>query len=142
MPRQQNSPSNSKKPAIYAPPPKIWHAAPLMPSLPQPSVWQSMKQGFGFGAGSEVGHRIVGNMLSPPQQNKVEVDPSSKQIETQTQTPYYASESYRQCIEYNNDHKEICKPFLSKDKSPWTQCMEMNFFRNDLCTNEALFTKK
>ena len=88
-------------------------------------MWDSVKQGIGIGAGSEVGHRIMGSLLGP---RTTEVHPSIPQT-----PPYYASESYKQCLEYNKDKKEVCTPFLSKDKSPWTQCMEMNFYRADLC---------
>jgi hypothetical protein len=90
-----------------------------------------MKQGFGLGAGSEVGHRVVGSLLGPSATQQHMMD-SMKQSPIQS-APYYASESYQQCLEYNKDKKEVCIPFLSKDKSPWTQCMEMNFYRADLC---------
>jgi len=145
MPRQSSSTSQNRSspssPKVYAPPPKIWYATPppsilpqlpsSTPTLPQPTLWQSMKQGIGFGAGSEVGHRVIGNILGSPTSSSL--PPPA----LPPQNIYYASEQYKQCLEYNQHKKEVCTPLLSKDKSPWTQCMEMNFYRSELCTGET-----
>ncbi len=146
MPRQQSSQtrSSSSSSRTYVPPPKIWYATPPpapIPSLPaplhatQPTVWQSMKQGFGLGAGSEVGHRVIGSFLGPSATQQQMIDSmKSQQIPT---APYYASENYTQCLEVNKERPEVCKPFLSKEKSPWTHCMEMNYYRSDLCSGDS-----
>lgn len=132
MPRQQSSQTKSTssslqtRPSVYAPPPKIWYSSP--PTISQPSIWQSMKQGFGLGAGSEVGHRVMSSFLGPSSQSMPPPMPSPTQ-------PYYASDNYIQCVQVNRESPEVCKPFLSKDKSPWTLCMEENFFDAKRCTN-------
>ena len=140
MPRQQNSQSKSQPPRIYAPPPKIWHASPPPTSLgpftgTQPTIWQSMKQGFGLGAGSEVGHRVMGSLLGPSSSPASPASLSSIPLSAPG-APYFASEHYQQCVEYNKEKPEVCQPFMSKDKSPWTLCMEANFYRADLCSTE------
>jgi hypothetical protein len=56
--------------------------------------------------------------------------------------PYFISENYIQCVEANKEKPEVCKPFLSKEKSPWTQCMEMNFYRSDLCYPDSASTTR
>ncbi len=131
MPRQQSSQKQSSPaPKIYAPPPKIWHATP--PVAAGPSIFQSMKDGVGLGMGSAIGHRIVGSLfgstnpstMPPPMPSPTAVIPEK---------PYYASDSYIQCIQENREKPDICKPFLSKEKSPWTICMEENFFRVEAC---------
>lgn len=85
-----------------------------------------MKDGVGLGMGSAIGHRIIGSFFGPPSSNAVPIE-----------KPFYASSNYTQCIEYNKENPEICRPFLSKDKSPWTLCMEQNFFKADYCSTET-----
>lgn len=141
MPRQQSSSNRSstpQRPKTYAPPPKIWHSAPPVPSplssatAASPGLWQSVKDGIGLGAGSAIGHRIVGGVLGPSSP-----PPSAPPLSTYQPPPYYASESYTQCLYYNKENPEICRPFMSKDKSPWTLCMEQNFFKADYCSTES-----
>lgn len=129
MPRQQNQQSRkpSPTPAVrpYVPPPKIWHASP--PTTLQPSVWDSVKQGIGFGAGSEIGHRMMGSLLAP----------NTPILPSKNHTPhYFESEHYKPCLEANPQFPDVCKPFQSKEKSPWTLCMVENFYRSELCEGE------
>jgi hypothetical protein len=140
MPRQQNSQKRSSPappPKIYAPPPKIWHASP--PVAASQSIFQSVKDGVGLGMGSAIGHRIIGGIFgstNPPAMPPPAI-PSISAPPLQPQQPYYASEQYTQCLEQNQNFPDVCKPFLSKDKSPWKQCMEQNFYKADYCTTES-----
>ena len=90
-----------------------------------PGIFNSMKQGIGLGMGSEIGHRVIGSFLGPSQtqnQNQSQHLPLEHQI------------LYAKCIEKNDSFPEICKPFLTKDKSVWKQCMEKNNFNHLECT--------
>lgn len=134
MPRQQNSNNRSvSNTNIYAPPPKIWHTAPAAPV--SSSMWQSVKDGIGLGAGSAIGQRMVGGILGPSTTHPAVLP------EHLPPKPYFASEHYIQCLEANPKNVEICRPFLSKDKSPWTLCMEQNFYKADYCSEESSKTR-
>lgn len=136
MPRSSSSSQKTTtspsrfQPALPLPAPKVWQPSPpptVWKPSPPPSIWQSAKEGIGFGAGAEVGRRVVGGVLGSPR--------------VQESSPHWASKEYSNCLEYNKTTPEVCRPFLSKDKSPWTQCMEMNFFKADLCAPENTSTK-
>lgn len=147
MPRQQSSNTKSSytpapKTHIYAPPPKIWHASP--PVAASPSIFQSVKDGIGLGAGSAIGHRIVGSLfgstnptsMPPPVPGPTQMAPLAPLAPVPLEKPYYASDNYIACIHENRETPQVCIPFLSKDKSPWTVCMEQNFYRADSCSSE------
>lgn len=131
MPRQQTSQKQSSPtPKIYAPPPKIWHATP--PVVAGPTIFQSVKDGVGLGVGSAIGHRLVGSIFGSTNPTTMP-PPMSSSASMIPEKPYYASDSYIQCVQENREKPDVCKPFLSKEKSPWTICMEDNFFRVDAC---------
>lgn len=142
MPRQQSQSRSSStvstsRPSL--PPPKIWYSTPSPPApmMQQPTLMDSVKQGVGLGAGSAIGHRIVASLFGPTNPPAMP-PPATQSLSAPLPTaPYYASESYTACLEVNKNNQDICKPFLSKDKSPWTQCMEMNFYRAEFCTPES-----
>lgn len=129
MPRQQTN-SRSSVPAVrpQIPPPKIWYSAPN-----QPSLFDSVKQGVGFGAGSAIGHRLIGGLFGSSNPTQ----PTIQQPTLPTTQPYYASESYMSCIQNNKENPEVCRPFLSKEKSPWILCMESNFYKPEFCSSEV-----
>lgn len=125
MPRQQSS---SNRPAL--PPPKLWHQAPSLttpapaPLMIQRTLGQSIKDGIGLGIGSSIGHSIArsfGFGAAP-----IAVSPAG--------TALPADPLYMQCLEFNKEFPEACKPFLSKDKSPWKECMETNGFQSRICS--------
>jgi hypothetical protein len=139
MPRQQTSQKRSSPtPAskIYAPPPKIWHASPPVPSPASPSLFQSVKDGVGLGMGSAIGHRIIGGIFGPTNPPTMP-PPATPSLAMPPQQPYFASEEYTQCLEQNKNFPDVCKPFLSKDKSPWKLCMEQNFYKHEYCSAES-----
>lgn len=143
MPRQQSSSNRSSsvpaaKTHTYAPPPKIWHASP--PVAASPSIFQSVKDGVGLGMGSAIGHRIIGGIFGPTSTTTM---PAPMPSPTQPiEKPYFASDSYIQCIHENREKPQVCIPFLSKEKSPWTVCMEQNFYRANACTSESSSTSR
>jgi hypothetical protein len=127
------------------PPPKLWHQAPPMRNTPtptpqtaQPSFGQIVKEGVGFGAGAEIGRTAIqsafGLFRSSSQTTAPPVAPVPTPAPVQTsEIPSYASESYKTCLEHTKNDVATCRPFLSKEKSPWTQCMEMNFYQKEYC---------
>lgn len=136
MPRQSNSSSSPSYRSL--PPPKLWHQAPprysppiKVPTTPvqvqsKTGLFQSVKEGVGLGIGSSIGHSIARSLgfgFAPT-------------------APTYSSESsaafarpeYTQCLEANKDKPHVCTPFLSKEKSPWTECMELNGYQARTCS--------
>ena len=93
---------------------------------PKKTNLQTIKEGIGFGIGSSVGHSIArsfGFGISP-----------SVEVQTPSKAPYYASPMYEQCIQLNKDKPDVCRPYLSQEKSPWKECMEMNGFNGNTCS--------
>ncbi len=135
MPRQANNNSSNRRsfsnttPSIYER--KISSTQSQSNSVPSfshqtiehqgPGIWSSMKQGIGFGMGSEMGHRIMGSFLG-------------QRAEAQHLPPEHQN-IYAQCLEKNKEFPEICKPFLTKDKSSWKLCMETAQFNHLKCTD-------
>lgn len=137
MPRQSNSSSPSN---LSLPPPKLWHqapprySAPITMPTPMPTnpvqvqsktgLFQSVKEGVGLGIGSSIGHSIARSFgFGMP---AIAPMPSSPQI---SQRP-----EYTQCVEANKNKPQVCIPFLSKEKSPWTECMELNGYQVSTCS--------
>ena len=133
MPRQSNSnrtsSQTSTKPPTILPPPKIWHQAPQIWKSSEdsrPSMLQTMKEGVGLGMGSAIGHRIVGGIFGPS------YPPQAQYLPPAPLNPPLTRE-YAQCILMNEKNQDVCRPFISNDKSPWKTCMEMNAYDGELC---------
>ncbi len=94
-----------------------------------PGIWGSMKQGIGLGMGSEMGHRIINSVLGPSQVQQQATYKEAAHLPSKEQLVY------AQCIEKNQEFKEICKPFLTKDLSSWKLCMETAQFNHLKCTD-------
>ncbi len=145
---RSNSSSSSSRQSM--PPPKLWHQAPSMsyiptptpiPQLAKPSFGQIVKEGVGFGAGAEIGRTAIqsafGLFRSSSQTMPPPVAAPSMPI---PEIPSYASDSYRACLETTKNDATTCRPFLSNERSPWTQCMEMNFYQKEYCTAPTSLT--
>ena len=110
MPRsKQNSlsskpsvPASMPKP-LYAPPPKIWHSAPAADT----TLYSSVKQGLGFGVGSEIGHSLFRSIFTVPPPTRQESEPATKKTLTVM---------YDQCLEVYPQNPDICAPLLSLDQ--------------------------
>lgn len=142
--RNKSTSSSPSWPSM--PPPKIWHQAPpmrqtstLAPApMPVPQATrgfgQIVKEGIGFGVGAEIGRTViqsaVGLFRSPPHPQP---EPQSSSVSTPP-VPAYVSESYTMCLQHTNNDITVCSPFLSKETSPWTQCMETNLYQKEYCT--------
>ena len=136
MPRQSNSSSSSSPSYRSLPPPKLWHQAPpryspppALPSLPvqvqsKTGLLQSVKEGVGLGIGSSIGHSIVRSFGFGA--------PTAPTYSPTQSSP--ARAEYTQCLESNKDKPQVCTPFLSKEKSPWTECMELNGYQSSTCS--------
>jgi membrane protease subunit (stomatin/prohibitin family) len=140
MPRQANNNSSNRRsfsnttPTIYdrkissTPTPQTYSHQTV--EHQGPGIWGSMKQGIGLGMGSEMGHRIMNSVLGPPAHNQQQTTYKEAQ-----HLPPAHQNLYAQCIEKNQDFKEICKPFLTKDSSSWKLCMETAQFNHLKCTD-------
>jgi len=130
MPRQSNSSSASHR---SLPPPKLWHQAPPMYSSPtaplqvqsKTGLLQSVKEGVGLGIGSSIGHSIARSFGFG--------SPTPPTYSPPTST-YSARAEYTQCLEANKGSPQVCTPFLSKEKSTWTECMELNGYQAHTCS--------
>ena len=119
------------------PPPKLWHQAPPRysppPALPTAPVQvqsktgllQSVKEGVGLGIGSSIGHSIARSFGFGA--------PTAPTYSPSAPT-YPARAEYTQCLEANKDSPNVCTPFLSKEKSTWTECMELNGYQVNTCS--------
>ena len=140
MPRNSQSNSRSSSPSrpsktlpTYAPPPKIWHSSSTLPApqrpitVPErPTLGQTMKEGFGFGVGIETAKYLMGSFFGT--RNYSTAPPQAPQPQT--------NPAYEQCLEFNKDFPDVCKPFLAKEPSSWKKCMEMNHYQSKYC-NES-----
>jgi hypothetical protein len=143
MPRS-SSPSSSHRstPSRSLPPPKLWHQSPQpytpppMPSFTPPPVqvqsktglFQSMKEGVGLGIGSSIGHSIARSFgIGAPT-----VPTYSSPLGPAVGLP--PNPEFTKCLEANKDKPQVCQPFLSKDKSPWKECMELNGYQAHTCS--------
>jgi hypothetical protein len=80
MPRSSSQSRSSSykpsRPALPTPPPAVFrnpyssvgHPTPI---VNQPTLGQSMKEGFGLGAGSAIAHRVVASIFGAPTVNTV-----------------------------------------------------------------------
>jgi hypothetical protein len=138
MPRQNSSSSSSSNRSL--PPPKLWHQAPFpsLPALPlkspvqvqsKTSLFQSVKEGVGLGIGSSIGHSIARGFGFGAPTSPTFSSPLGPQM-----PPPYTRPEYTQCLEANKDKPQVCTPFLSKEKSPWTECMELNGYQVNTCS--------
>ena len=102
LPSKPSVPASMPKP-LYAPPPKIWHSAPAADT----TLYSSVKQGLGFGVGSEIGHSLFRSIFSVPPPTRQESEPAAKKTLTVM---------YDQCLEVYPQNPDICAPLLSLDQ--------------------------
>lgn len=132
MPRSGSSSSQSKSAfRSVAPRGGLTQRTPVPPSAPSPSVptpapapsvgapqtviveqqtsiWQSMKQGFGWGIGSS----IARNMFVPAPTVSPIVPPTPSSVVPVSTTTTQEQPAYNQCRKEGGDH-EACKQYLS-----------------------------
>ena len=88
------------------PPPKVMnpiqsHPTPFIPS--SPSIFDSIKQGFGFGLGSSLAHKAVDsvfNSTTTDKNNSKEIDNKLKKESNVNTTELY--DLYNKCLEEKN----------------------------------------
>lgn len=111
MPRANSSsrspvPRSPYKPATVAPPPKHI-STPITPApvpttvhhtVEAPTLGQSMKQGFGWGMGSAIAHRIFG---------------ATPVVNHTTTMVVSSNPEYEKCMKESFNDKEACKQYLS-----------------------------
>lgn len=84
----------TRKPTLSSPPNTY---------TPGPTLGQSIKDGFGFGLGSAIAHRIIG-----PSPDVVQHQQTSNPEPTQL------SPEYIRCLKESFNDVEICKEYLTK----------------------------
>ena len=93
-----NKPFNFKEPAVYKPfvPPKPLPIYNPPMYLPKPTLFDSVKQGFGLGLGSSIGHKVVDSFMG-----------SSNKTNSNCET---IKNEYNKCMLENkyNDPKNTC----------------------------------
>lgn len=107
MPRTS---SKSSAPAIRNTPSSVTHV-PSRIEVEQPTLGQSIKQGFGFGAGSAIAHRIFG---AAPQI----VMPSDKKVESPCEKERTFFEN---CMKTKSSDD-----FCGSEQIAYTQCLHLN----------------
>lgn len=105
-----------------------------IPQLAQPSFGQIVKEGVGFGAGAEIGRTAIQSAFGLFRSSSQTTAPPAAPLPAPVpEIPSYVSEGYKTCLEHTQNDVATCRPFLSKEKSPWTQCMEMNLYQKEYC---------
>jgi len=88
---------------------------PLSHSSSSPSIFDSMKQGFGFGLGSSMAHKAVDSLFNSPvtdKNNGKEVDIIKKDVNLNTSELY---ELYNKCLEETNKDIKCNDILLNKN---------------------------
>lgn len=96
MPRKSNSSSNSNQNKLMPFKPIMPPMAPV--SLNTPSLFQSVKEGFGFGLGSTIARNIF-STRSEPAHNTSHVAEKTQKKQIQ---------EFKQCMEISNNNYEEC----------------------------------
>jgi hypothetical protein len=94
MKRRNISPV-ARKPTISSPP---------ITYTPGPTLGQSIKDGFGFGLGSAIAHRIIG---------PAPVVVQHQQTPASSASPQHPPE-YERCMKESFNDVELCKEYLTK----------------------------
>ena len=98
---------------VYDNMPRASYTGPLMPRpADTPSFTDNIKQGFSFGIGSSLAHRLVNNIFGSSQTKEqstlqTPIVPTSKTENTSLDNQL----AYQQCLKDNGDHDK-CKDYL------------------------------
>jgi hypothetical protein len=96
-PIKRNSPPPLKK--NISPPPPTTNTY-----IPTPSLFDSIKQGFGLGIGSSIGHRVVDSIFKPSLSNDELKD--KKECNLTTSEMY---DLYNKCLEDKKENSKCIK---------------------------------
>lgn len=118
MPRTSSTPSRStpsrstpsKSVLPVAHPPSITHYTPSAPTL-----GQSMKEGFGLGAGSAIAQRVVSSVFGAPTINVA--TPTEKKIESPCEKERVAFET---CMKFKS-----ADDFCGNEQTGYTECIRL-----------------
>jgi hypothetical protein len=123
MPRQstssysKNSAVTLRNPTVAAPKvahPKVAHPKVAHPTVATPSLLQTVKEGFSFGIGSALAHRVIGGIFGP----------SYPQSQPPPQEATRRPTEYEQCLAEHRDFGDsaaFCSYLLKAKESPITQ---------------------
>lgn len=96
----------------------------LVPTPSAPSFGQTIKEGIGFGAGSAIGHRIVGAVLGPSTMSTItSATPSTPLDSIQTSHQKCMSErnAFELCLK-TKSQEDVC----NNEFNAYTQCIQLN----------------
>ena len=108
MPRS-SSHSKSQPPAVFRNP--YSSVGNTTPHVEQPTLGQTLKQGFGFGAGSAIAHRIFGAVPTI-------ITPTDKKTELLCEKELIA---FQNCMQY-----KTADEFCGLEQSSYTQCLRLS----------------
>lgn len=118
MPRSSSSTSSSRSVVPYRPSASSAPVVPHVPAIQQPTLGETVKQGFGLGVGSGLGHALVGRMFG--------IGAPTNQIHPAPSTPANAKgpceaerKSFESCLLNNSD---VCY----NQQTALTQCLQLS----------------
>ena len=88
-------PKSTNKPVISKPVVNNSVVQNRLPDNEQPSLFRSIKQGFGFGIGSSIAHNIFDSKEAKPQHHVID-----------------KTREFKQCMEKTYNNYEECEPLL------------------------------
>ncbi len=81
---------------------------PPVPSVPKPSFFSSMMEGFSFGTGSAIAHNTINRIFSS-------ISPLPSYISTSSSKSCESfHKSLQECLQNHNQDKDICKEALKE----------------------------
>ena len=101
MPRSSSSSRSRSQPTRVTHAPVAQRPQPIAQI---PTLGQTLKEGFAFGAGSAAAHAVVGSIFG--QRSTPEAPPTIKKV--QSSTP----DCYTQCMKDHSNDYELCKMFI------------------------------
>lgn len=117
MPRSSSSSSASKSRALSSY--KAPSVAPLSPptvhlDVPKPTVWSSVKQGFGFGIGNSIAHNMFGSSTNPNSTGGTHNPNHNVTSEVLRENQQW--KEYQQCLKEAKGDQEPCKHLMPELK--------------------------
>ena len=123
MPRTSQSTTSSHRSSLPTPPTVFRNPASSVghsiPNLAPPSLGQSIKEGFGLGAGSAIAQRVVTSIFGPPTVNTVVTNPAQR---TNSQEPCDKERiAFESCMK-----TQSMETFCGQEQIAYTSCIRLS----------------
>jgi hypothetical protein len=117
MPRSSSPRSKSSTSHLPVPKPKPSSVVPFHPTVPttSPTLGQSMKDGFGLGLGSGIGHMVINRMFGP----SYPVHPQPPPQNSQKEPCEFERKVFENCI---LNKGEVCH----NEQLSLTECLKLS----------------